>query len=644
MCGYVAVLTPDRNFPEQVLRDMRDRMLHRGPDGDGEWIERMEEGSIALGHRRLAIIDLTPGGAQPMFSHNERYVLVYNGEIYNYIELKAELESQGYRFRSTSDSEVLLTAYEAWGEDFLIKLNGMYSFVIWDRKEKKLLCVRDRFGEKPLYYCRIPGGGLAIASEIKALFAHPAIQPEKDEATIQDYMKGIVSYSRPETFFKNVMRFPAGHAAIFDARGQEQKRWRYYCPDYSRRNEGISDKTLTDTFQEKLLTSLKMRLRSDVRVGACLSGGLDSSTLVGLLNRLEKEGLAKFSYTYSARFDNDPTISEGEYIDEMNKLTGFTSQSVTPMPSGLMEESQRLHWHQEQPFLSASMYLEWCVVRKARETGTTVLLDGQGADEVLGGYQYHLMESQSDDLLNGHWLSLAENTILFRQRLKKAAAKYKDSQRRIDMGLALDIPNIRSAIKNHWLGKISDKDRREGIPHEKGRSNYFRRQLANGLLYDTLPNNLHSGDSNGMAHSIETRFPYLDYDLVDWCTGLPDNILIRKGWLKYILRMASQGLIPDSIRWRADKVGFAAPQDEWIRHEMESWAMEKIFYGPISKLPYFDRDMLESAWKRHKDGEADTSWLLWKYLSLNEWLDLLENGTWKSGLSPKLTTLGRATA
>ena len=612
---------------------MRDRMLHRGPDAGGEWIERYEGGCIGLGHRRLSIIDLSPGGAQPMFSADERYVLTFNGEIYNYIELRCELEQKGCRFRSASDSEVLLQAYAYWGRDCLKKINGMFAFCIWDRTDRTLFCARDRFGEKPLYYAKTPGGGVIIASEIKAILAHPAIAARQNDEAVSDFLQGYADYASADTFFENILRFPASHCALINLKGEELDRHRFWTPDYTVDNPALMPEKGIEEFSELLARSLKMRLRSNVKVGACLSGGLDSSTIVGMLSELHKKGETELRHTYSARFDDDPTISEGDYIDAVQRHCGFDPISITPDGGQIALESQRLHWHQEQPFLSASMFLEWCVVRKARETGTTVLLDGQGADEILGGYLYHFEDMQKDLLSKGKLLSFYKNTKSFYDRIVDQNKNKDIYGRRTGHKNFKRYHVIPRLIKNNYM---TSKYRTEDIKN----IGFFRASLKSGLLKDTLPNNLHSADSNGMAHSIETRFPYLDYDLVDWCLKMPNHLYIHNGWMKYILRMAAKDYIPEQVKWRVDKVGFAAPQDRWLRENLKEWAREKLFYGPVSKLGIFERKEVESLWKAHMSGEQDTSWKLWRYISLNEWLSLFENGMWKRGLEPSITKLG----
>ncbi len=642
MCGLVALLTPDTSFPMSILRDMRDRIAHRGPDDAGELIESTGQGVLGMGHRRLSIIDLSPLGHQPMEDMSGRYVIVFNGEIYNYIELREQLISKGYTFKSESDTEVLLAAYACWGEECLLKLNGMFAFALWDRSEKILFVARDRFGEKPLYYTSLPQGGIALASEAKALFAHPDVYPQINESVVSAFMNGITSYVDKEIFFKDIFRLPPAHCMTIDLEGNIQSIRRYWMPDYTNNYTRKSRASLAEEFRNRLEKSVAMRLRSDVKVGACLSGGLDSSTIVGLLKVLEEKDQATLGYTYSARFENDPTMSEGSYIDDMLGYKNIPSSSVNPHGRDIINESQRLHWHQEQPFLSASMYLEWCVTRDAKKHGTTVLLDGQGSDEVLAGYQHYFKNHQYDQIARGHWIDAALNTHLFNSRLQKEVARYDDGKRRIDVAVAHQMSDFLHLIGKAFLYhtrplRRPSVNKWEGLP-EAYPANTLRYTLAKGVMYDMLANNLHSADCNGMAHAVETRFPYLDYDLVEWCLRLPSDVLIKYGWQKHILRQAAKNIIPESIRWRVDKVGFAAPQDQWLRHDLKNWSAERLFEGPITTRPEYDHATIEKLWFSHQSGESDQSWELWRWISLNEWLSLFESGAWKKGLPEKSST------
>lgn len=636
MCGLVAVLTPGPLDTSTLVR-MRDRLVHRGPDGAGHWLERVGDATVGLGHRRLSIIDLSNAATQPMLAADGRIAIVFNGEIFNYIELRDELRAAGVTFRTESDTEVLVQAYLVWGEDCLRRLNGQFAFVIWDGRRNEAFVARDRYGEKPLYYAAIAGGGLAIGSEMKALFAHPGVEVELDRDRLNIFTGGRADYASADTLFRGVSQLEAAHAMVVSADGRIRRSWRYWLPDFGDVRP-IRPADAVAEFRERLMHGVRLRLRSDVQVGACLSGGLDSSSLVGLM---AGQGVARkdqLLHTISARFGDDPTLSEGAHIDSVLRHCGATGVGIEPDPLRLMEESRALHWHQEMPFLSASAYLEWCVHRAARESGLTVMIDGQGADELLGGYQFYFGVKQIDWLNTGRWFELARQTFMHRQHLAREARKYADVSRRFNAeaaGSILDMLKRGFIDKARMMrGKPSrlepQLERRIGTPDPAG-GRFFRAYLADGMLYDMLPNQLVMSDRNAMAFGIEARFPFLDHELVDWCSHLPDEVLIRDGWQKWPLRKAMDGIIPRDVQWRGDKVGFAAPQDLWLRGPLKDWAHELLFAGPITEQASYDRGAIETAWQRHQSG-ADVSWYLWRWISASEWLRLGRDNAWRDGL------------
>lgn len=629
MCGFVAVISPEALAPD-VLDAMRDRLAHRGPGGARSWLTRTPQATVGLGHRRLSIIDLSEAADQPMFDPSGELVLVYNGEIYNYVELREELAAAGRIFVTQSDTEVLLAAYERWGADCLSRLNGMFAFALWDGRRGELFLARDRFGEKPLFHTALPHGGHAFASEMKALFAHPDVRVAPRESAVRGYVRGRFHEDGEETMFDGVVRLPPAHAVVVGDDGSIRRRWRYWTPDYTAIEPGYDEAAAVERFRALLERSVRMRLRSDVPVGTSLSGGLDSSAIVCLLAAARMETPTLTQNTFSGRFDeSDPTLSEGPYIDLVVERAGVRAHGVTPRPLGLVEESERLHWHQEEPFLSASIYLQWCVMRLAQEHDTTVLLDGQGADELLAGYQFYFPTYQLDLADRGRFGRLLRETVTFRRRLRRASQGYADSKRRFDDDVALGARVLAAALRSRWNVPHGDHD--EGLP-PAAPGMRLRRRIAEALQYDSLPMLLRYADRNAMAFSRETRFPFLDHELVDWCVTLPDRAFIRDGWQKHILRQATRDVVPPEVTWRADKVGYAAPLDLWLRDPLRDWGHERLFGGPIVGLEGYDRASLEDLWRRHQSGE-NHSWALWRWISLNEWFALIDSGAWRRGLA-----------
>jgi asparagine synthase (glutamine-hydrolysing) len=642
MCGIVAVISREA-LSKEVLDAMRDRLAHRGPDGAQSWLTRTPRAVVGLGHRRLSIIDLTHAADQPMFDASRDLALVYNGEIYNYVELREELRAAGRVFSTQSDTEVLLAAYERWGADCLPRLNGMFAFALWDGRRRELFLARDRFGEKPLFYTRLAGGGLAAASEMKALFAHPDVRVSPRESAVRNYVDGRFYEDGEDTMFDGVVRLMPAHAMVVGDDGSVRRRWRYWTPDYAAIDESYDEATATERFRSLLERSVRTRLRSDVPVGTSLSGGLDSSAIVCLLAAARMQTPTLTQNTFSGRFDDtDATLSEGPYIDLVVQQTAVRAHSVTPTSPGLIEESELLHWHQEEPFLSASIYLQWCVMRLAREHETTVLLDGQGADELLAGYQFYFPTYQLDLVDRGQFGRLFSETVAFRRRLRRASRGYADSLRRFDHNIALGARVLAAAWRSRR--SLPEGVYGEGVP-AAAPGMRLRRQIAEALQYNSLPMLLRYADRNAMAFSRETRFPFLDHELVDWCVTLPDRAFIRDGWQKHILRQAAGDILPPQIRWRADKVGYAAPLDLWLRDSLREWARERLFTGPIVELEGYERSSIDELWNRHQAGE-NQSWALWRWISLNEWFALIDSGAWRRGVAPAASSpvLSRSTA
>ena len=610
MCGIVFLIS-HKPIEANLLSSMRDTLIHRGPDGFGQVIEQTNSGHwVGLAHRRLSIIDLSDHGKQPMENDDASLVITFNGEIYNYREIRNELSQRGYTFKTQTDTEVLLKAYQEWGADSIRKLNGMFAFVIWDRRKQEAFVARDRFGEKPLYYAHIPSGGIIFASEIKAILAHPEISFKPCEQKIDSYILCSSDLYRTNlTFYKNINSFPAATIRTIDQIGNFKKEIEYWNVDLSEKNSNNNSLSQDKffEFEELLKKSISLRLNADVSVGACLSGGLDSSSICSLIGD-SKYHLNQDFICYSARFDNDPTISEGIYIDTITKKYGFKNQSISPNEQDFLSSVEKLYWHQEKPFLSASIYLEYELYSKIKSQGSKVILDGQGADEILGGYQHYFSDFQLDCLAKKNYLKLLRDTTLFKRRLQKEAQYYTDVKRRFN-------PNIACTFLELFLNKIYSLVKPLS-------SQNLNNRLLDGIKYDMLPAQLHAADRNSMAHSIETRFPFLDYNLVDFCLSLNNDYLFSEGWTKHILRKSMDDILPPNIQWRADKVGFAAPQDKWLRGHLKAWAFKKLFEGPVTELSHWNQDKIRKIWDIHQSCKEDTSWALWRWISLAQWLEL----------------------
>lgn len=582
-------------------------LRHRGPDGTDARISRGER--IGLGHQRLAIIDLSDEAAQPMRSPagNE---ITYNGEIYNYLEVRAELEARGIAFRTASDTEVVLAAYEAWGPDCLSRLNGMFAFAIYDRHLDVLFAARDRFGEKPFYYSFTRDGRFVFASEIKALLAHPEMRvPVSNEAIFRFLVLREVDRD-PGTFFDGIKALPAAHMLEVNGNGVVHMRpyWRLE-PVTDIPNEPIEQ---LQEFRRLFLDSVRLRLRADVPVGTSLSGGLDSSAIVGAIAAL---GTSRGQHTFSARFPGS-SLDEGRYIDAVVAMTGATAHAVRPDPSRIPDEWHSLAWHQESPFLSLSIYAQWCVMRLASQAGVKVLLDGQGADEVLGGYRF-FMASYVKDLLRSARVGTAALTV----------AEHLATQ-----GLR-DAPVIGYNFLPRSVGDIVKRRVRAiGIDPGFARAHgsepvdvpRFDGTLLNQALYvaltqSMLPPLLRYGDRNSMAFGREVRLPFLDHRLVEFAFALPNDMKLRRTRTKVVLRDALADLLPPAVGQRRDKLGYAPPHAQWLRGPLRPWIEDVMGSAAFKTRPWIDTAVTTRAWRAYLDGADRYQADILRWISLEGW-------------------------
>lgn len=590
---------------------MRDSISHRGPDDAGFW--QAPAGSAMLGSRRLAILDLSPSGHQPMADEASGLVIAFNGEIYNYLELASDLESCGCRFRSRTDTEVLLKSYEKWGEECLERLNGMFAFAIWDESRQTLFAARDRFGEKPFYFYQDANRELlAFGSEIKALVAGRLFAARPDPGAVCSFLANEGIDAGRETIVENVFALPAAHALRFSWRDRSLKIWRYWDLDAERKILFSDREQYADRFLELLADSVRLRLRSDVPVGSSLSGGLDSSTIVGLVAKTRPQAGQE---TFSARFAEGP-FDEGPHIQRMAVWAGVRNHAVYPDPKNLPEEIEALTWQQDAPFHSSSIYAQWCVMRLARERGVTVLLDGQGADEVLAGYHSYFSSSIVE--------------LLKRYRVFAAAAairRYTLAHGRSHLPLILAglLPAaVRSSAKAWRRPRAIDKDFERMWPRPsvvgKGKFHHPLHQLLYETLTETsLPALLRYADRNSMAFSREVRLPFLDHRLVEYLFAIPAEQKIDGATTKIVLRSATRGILPEEIRTRKDKIGFAPPENVWLGGPLREWAEDVMSSDQFRQREWLDARALDRVWRRFKSGEAALHTVVWRWLSLETW-------------------------
>jgi len=612
MCGIVGCVGSTPKLSEETFILMRDLLAHRGPDDAGSW--ESNGGAIRLGNRRLAILDLSPAAHQPMVSERNGLVITHNGEVYNYLELRKELEAHGHRFRSTSDTEVILASYQEWGDECLSRLNGMFAFAIWDSKRERLFAARDRFGEKPFYYVIGPDY-LLFASEVKALLASGLVPPEPNHRTIYRYLTVREVDTGAETLFQGVRALPPAHALIYSRPDGGLRTWQYWDIDPDERVTFDSDKDYAERFLELLTDSVRIRLRSDVPVGSSLSGGLDSSSVVCLVADETGRGAQE---TFSARF-RDPRYDEGRYIEQVVEQTQAEGHVVYPDPASLSREMERLTWHQEEPFLSTSIYAQWCVMRLAKEEGVTVLLDGQGGDETLAGYHVYFGPYYVDLLKQLRVASLA-----------RSGWRYLHEQGPRNLPLILFTmlpPRLRQPVRRHvrpvavpeayertWKGT----DERAPL---KLKGTLDRAQYET-LTRTMLPALLRYADRNAAAFSREIRLPFLDHRLVEFLFSIPSDQRLRGTTTKYILRESMRGLIPEEVRTRKDKLGFAPPQTTWMRGPLRPWIDEVLHSPRFAKREWLDARVTQRVWSEFLGGRDAWQSLLWSWVSLEVWAEV----------------------
>ena len=610
MCGIAGIIQSNPGkFQLQQLQLMTDAIAHRGPDGAGEWCN--QNNTVLLGHRRLSVIDLSSAGDQPMH-YLDRYSIIHNGEIYNYKELKAELQQKGYAFRSQTDTEVIVAAWDCWKEDCLQHFDGMFAFAIWDEKEQELFAAVDRLGEKPFYYT-LEEDCFLFGSEMKALWAagidkRPNLQMLFNFITI-----GYTSNpeKREETFYQQIFRLPAASYLIYSLQDQLIDIETYWTIDPGKEDKNISDEAAISRFNELFQTSVSRRLRSDVPLGSSLSGGLDSSSIAAVIHQLTKSNPGSKVFTASfPGFDKDETAFARQVADRY----GFKQELVHITATDLMKDLEKLCWHQEEPFASSSSYAQYKVYELAKENGIKVLLDGQGADEILAGYHKYF---------KWYWQELFRNRKLNRSGERKATLALGITEPFTWKNkIAAWFPSFASiVIENHYLAKaLAHPDLTKAFVQQQSREAYYTPPdhfTLNGVLHFNcfvhgLQELLRLADRNSMAHGREVRLPFLSHELVEFLFSLPSHFKIRKGRTKWLLRESMKNILPDSITWRTDKVGFEPPQKQWMEDKNVTEAIraakEKLIHEKILKPEVLDKNIRPLA--AHEAGNDD-----WRYLS-----------------------------
>jgi len=560
MCGIAGIVGNNLQLDDRMKISAAIHCLqHRGPDAVGIWTSK--QNNTILGHRRLSIIDLSTAASQPLI-YMDRYTIIHNGEVYNYIELRNELQQKGYAFNSASDTEVIAAAYDAWKEQAVQKMDGMFAFAIWDEKEKTLFAARDRMGEKPFYFF-FDGNQLLFASELKAMWEMGAPR-EVNRSMLYNFL--TIGYtSNPgdpqETFYSNLHKLPAASYLRFYINGEPEV-MRYWQVDPEIKNT-ISSENAIEQFRLLFAESIKKRLRSDVPVGTSLSGGLDSSSIIAFCEKFADKHYSHSCFTASFRgYDKD----ESSYAQLVAHKFNLSLHEVAVSDSEVVQLMESVMQNQQEPISSASPLAQHKVYKSARENGIKVLLDGQGADELLGGYHKYF---------KWYWQQLYRSKRSEASREFRAATLNGVTEKfTLKNKLAAYMPEFSSAV---WQGRKTKKafrhpDLDRDFAFQNKRSFYHALpatfDLAGALYFDSfvvgLEELLRIADRNSMAHGIEVRLPFLNHQLVEFLFSLASDMKIRNGWTKWLLRETVKNSLPEEITWRKDKIGFQPPQKRWM--------------------------------------------------------------------------------
>lgn len=654
MCGILGIYSPDGIHPyRDNLQAANDLVRYRGPDGAGFALfntrapgekgvvlapslsvdsASMDQSDLALAHRRLAIIDLSPAGLQPMTTQDRTLWITYNGEIYNYIELRKELESCGHSFTSHTDTEVILHAYRQWGDDCVNRFNGMWAFAIVDLHRKKIFCSRDRFGVKPFHYCH-KDKTFIFASEIKQLLLFPFVPKRINDRVVYDYLAFQAVEHSLETFYQGIFNLPAGNSLTFDLQRGKLSVYQYYKPKFSV-DKKIPFEEAAEEFHRLLKDSIRLRLRSDVPVGSCLSGGLDSSSIVCLIHEmLNDHGKNNIQHTFSSHFD-EKEANELEYMEAVIRDTGVKAHFIHPTPQGLLEEMERLIWHQEEPFGSTSIYAQWCVFKLASTNGVKVMLDGQGTDELLGGYvPFSTSVYLQELILRRRLITYVREALRFNIPIHETilslardqiSATLKKSPGIHGIIQSLRSPESRMGIRQDWLREtfFQKYDAESHYLANRKKLIFERKEHLNNYLYHlTFWNNLQGllkyEDRNSMAFSVEGRVPFLDYRLVEFLFSLPSSCKMHAGFSKYILREGLKGVLPEKIRLRTTKLGFSTPERLWQKTHLIPLIRQSLTDPKIGT--YIDPDKARIHLDRLQESKK-RDFSPWRWLNLSLWM------------------------
>lgn len=639
MCGITGVYSYGwtQDVHEELIRRMRDRMVHRGPDDAGTWVSA--DGRIGLGHRRLSIVDLSRAGRQPMANEDGRVRIVFNGEIYNHTELRSDLEARGHVYRSRTDTETLVHLYEEYGFGMLERLRGMFAFAIWDARREQLFLARDRIGIKPLYYHH-HAGRLIFGSEIKALLEHDALSADVDLDAVYHYLTYYTAPA-PTTLFEGIRKLPAGHAMVVDRTGGNRS-WRWWDPasiPAPPAEETGSVAAAAGKVRSLLEDSVQERLMADVPYGVMLSGGLDSSAIAALV----QQGHSGPVRTFSVGYRNAPAHDETRHARYMADHLGTDHHEILIDQDDLVSYLPELVYAQDEPLADWVCVPLYYVSKLVRDSGTIVSLVGEGSDEQFAGYDHYRRYVR---LAHGPWRWYNHVPTSLRRgvhrvldpvlRLMSVPREVRELVRRAGAGEPLFLSGAVAAWETDKRDLISRHMAEGGwrhlssVPVASGAARALAEhrpasQFLDALIYQEfqlrLPELLLMRvDKITMSTSIEARVPFLDHRLVEFSSWIPGDMKIRDGRTKHVLKESVKDLLPDHVIDRR-KQGFSAPVKEWFRGELAGWARRSILDSSLRDRDLFDYSVLSRMIEEHRSGRRNYDTLLWSLVNLSQWYD-----------------------
>lgn len=638
MCGIAGIVNLDgKHLDTNALRNMCNQIIHRGPDDEGYVLFGVNSepfircsgkdtvaelalpdiGSIQAGYtagfgfRRLSIIDLSVQGHQPMMSKDGRYLIVFNGEVYNYLEIRQELVALGCQFSSKSDTEVVLQSFIMWGSECVSRFNGMWGLCIYDNQEQTLFASRDRVGVKPFYY-HFDGKRFIFGSEIKQILVDSTISREEDDSVVINFLRdGMKDYSS-ETFFKHIKQLEPAHNLFLKGSKLEIKRyWNFEI------NQNFEKLPLTEQdklkFYDLFKSSVELRHRADVPVGIALSGGLDSSSTAVMANRVLHARFKAFTIVF-----DQPQFDEREYAHEVTNAVNCDSFECSPSPTELLKELDDIVYQLEEPFRSLSIYSQWCLMRHAKKSGVTVLLEGQGADELFGGYYWYY-----DSFFLEYWKS--GNMMTLMRHIQQHAAAFNlpliaciTHHLKVYIKYIL-VKNFPTTLHNKRKNRVFNQDAQQRFYRFTRR---YANELANTLdfgLQKLIRELLNYGDKDSMKFSMENRVPFLDYRLVEFVAALPLATKMTSTDTKSILRQTLAGILPDKVRLRRTKLGFATPQEIWQRNEIRDVIRDTLREGSLKSAWFFDSKQYQEYIDNYFNGNHDDYSFIWRCFSYERW-------------------------